>query len=68
MSDVLATVNCNWHQNGNIPNFVSRVAVASLKKDLNKGNVIHNFKFISPLNEDLNILANQLAERLVPVI
>lgn len=42
--------------------------VTLLKKDINKGHVIDNFRLITLLNADLKILAKVLAKQLVLVI
>ena len=53
---VLAAVYCSWQQTGSIPGRVSRGVVTLLRKDPDKGNLIDNFRPITLLNTELNVI------------
>lgn len=61
---LMACVYTNWQQNGRIPNSVSQGVV----KDLSKGDHMSNYRSITLLNVELEILTKVLAKRLAHVM
>ncbi|GAB1601854.1 hypothetical protein Ahia01_000463900, partial [Argonauta hians] len=67
-SNILEALYVNWLQNGRIPASSTKGIVTLIRKDKNKEDTVQNFRPITLLNTELQILAKVLAKRLAGVI